>query len=302
MKTLLKTNLFFSCFTVLFCFGITALSHGQAVVSVDPVESASPGVGSQLTIRLKISNGKNVAGYEVGVNFDTSALRYVSGTNGNYLPSGAFFAPPQVSGSKVTLAATSVSGAARNSSGTLASVTFSVVAVKKSTLRLTGVLLSDSNANALSVSVRNGSVVESRGPKWDVNGDGRVNVLDLTRVATRLGSRDSSADTNGDGKVNVLDLVLVAQHLGETVGQTTLSVTVPPVTQPTVPQPPSVPQQPTPPAGMVLIPAGDFKMGSEDAEALPSEQPIHTVHVDAFYMDKYEVTNLDYKKFVLANP
>ena len=302
MKTLLKTNLFFSCFTVLLCFGITALSHGQAVVSVDPAESASPGVGSQLTIRLKISNGKNVAGYEVGVNFDTSAMRYVSGTNGSYLPSGAFFAPPQVSGGKVTLAATSVSGATRNSSGTLASVTFSVVAVKKSTLRLTGVLLSDSNANALSVSVRNGSVVESRGPKWDVNGDGRVNVLDLTRVATRLGSRDSGADTNGDGKVNVLDLVLVAQHLGETVGTTPPSVTVPPVPQPTVPQQPSVPQQPTPPAGMVLIPAGDFKMGSEDAEALPSEQPIHTVHVDAFYMDKYEVTNLDYKKFVLANP
>ncbi len=302
MKTLLKTNLFFSCFTVLLCFGITALSHGQAVVSVDPAENASPGVGSQLTIRLKISNGKNVAGYEVGVNFDTSALRYVSGTNGSYLPSGAFFAPPQVSGGKVTLAATSVSGAARNSSGTLARVTFSVVAVKKSTLRLTGVLLSDSNANALSVSVRNGSVVESRGPKWDVNGDGRVNVLDLTRVATRLGSRDSGADTNGDGTVNVLDLVLVAQHLGETVGQTTPSVTVPAVTQPAVPQPPSVPQQPTPPAGMVLIPAGEFEMGSEDAEAGNDEQPVHTVHVDAFYMDAYEVTNLDYKKFVLANP
>ena len=66
----------------------------------------------------------------------------------------------------------------------------------------------------LSVSVRNGSVVERRAAKWDVNGDGRVNVLDLTRVATRLGRRDASADTNGDGIVNVLDLVLVAQHLG----------------------------------------------------------------------------------------
>ena len=59
---------------------------------------------------------------------------------------------------------------------------------------------------------------------------------------------------------------------------------------------------PPPPEGMVLIPAGEFEMGSEDAEALPREQPVHTVHVDAFYMDAYEVTNLDYKKFVLANP
>ena len=58
----------------------------------------------------------------------------------------------------------------------------------------------------------------------------------------------------------------------------------------------------TVPEGMVLIPAGAFKMGSDAAEALPREQPVHTVHVDAFYMDKYEVTNLDYKRFVLANP
>ena len=300
MKTVLKPNLFFLCLTVLLCFGLTALSYGQAVVSVDPAESPSPGVGQQLTIRLHISNGRNVAGYEVGVNFDTSALRYVSGSNGSYLPSGAFFAPPQVSGGKVTLAATSVSGAARNSSGTLASVTFSVVAVKASTLRLTGVLLSDSNANSISVTSRNGTVVERRAAKWDVNGDGRVNVLDLTRVATRLGRRDASADTNGDGLVNVLDLVLVAQHLGETVGTTPPTVPVTPEPQPTVPQP-TVPQQPPAPEGMVLIPAGEFEMGSEDAEARPNEQPIHTVYIDAFYMDTHEVTNLDYKKFVLAN-
>ena len=80
MKTVLKPNLFFLCLTVLLCFGLTALSYGQAVVSVDPAESPSPGVGQQLTIRLHISNGRNVAGYEVGVNFDTSALRYVSGS------------------------------------------------------------------------------------------------------------------------------------------------------------------------------------------------------------------------------
>ena len=44
MKTLLKTNLFLSCLAVLLCFGITALSYGQAVVSVDPEwESPSPG-------------------------------------------------------------------------------------------------------------------------------------------------------------------------------------------------------------------------------------------------------------------
>ena len=33
-----------------------------------------------------------------------------------------------------------------------------------------------------------------------------------------------------------------------------------------------------------------------------SEKPVHTVYLDAFYMDVYEVTNAQYKKFVDANP
>ena len=60
--------------------------------------------------------------------------------------------------------------------------------------------------------------------------------------------------------------------------------------------------EPRPPEGMVLIPAGTFQMGSEDAEADKDEQPVHTVHLDAFYMDKYEVTNTQFKAFVDANP
>ena len=59
---------------------------------------------------------------------------------------------------------------------------------------------------------------------------------------------------------------------------------------------------PVAPAGMVLIPAGEFQMGSNDPEAHKDEQPVHRVYVDAFFMDEYEVTNLEYQKFVLANP
>lgn len=54
--------------------------------------------------------------------------------------------------------------------------------------------------------------------------------------------------------------------------------------------------------GMVLIPAGKFQMGSVDADADDDEKPVHTVSVDAFYMDTHEVTNAAYKAFVDANP
>jgi formylglycine-generating enzyme required for sulfatase activity len=46
---------------------------------------------------------------------------------------------------------------------------------------------------------------------------------------------------------------------------------------------------PHPPAGMVLIPAGNFTMGDAIGEA-DTATPTHTVFVSAFYMDKYEVT------------
>ena len=53
---------------------------------------------------------------------------------------------------------------------------------------------------------------------------------------------------------------------------------------------------------MELIPAGEFQMGSEKEKANDREKPAHTVYVDAFYMDKYPVTNAQYKMFLEANP
>ena len=49
-------------------------------------------------------------------------------------------------------------------------------------------------------------------------------------------------------------------------------------------------------ATMVLIPTGTFQMGSTTGDS--DEQPVHTVTLNAFYMDKYEVTNARYQKFV----
>jgi len=46
----------------------------------------------------------------------------------------------------------------------------------------------------------------------------------------------------------------------------------------------------SPPSEMVLIPAGSFLMGDEK----------QSVHVDAFYINKYPVTNAEYAKFVEA--
>ena len=47
---------------------------------------------------------------------------------------------------------------------------------------------------------------------------------------------------------------------------------------------------------MVLIPAGEFQMGSDDGER--DERPVHTLYLDAFYIDRYEVTVGEYKRFL----
>lgn len=54
------------------------------------------------------------------------------------------------------------------------------------------------------------------------------------------------------------------------------------------------------PEGMVWIPGGEFKQGAvpSDDMALEHEKPAHRVKVDGFFMDKTEVTNAEFKKFV----
>lgn len=51
---------------------------------------------------------------------------------------------------------------------------------------------------------------------------------------------------------------------------------------------------------MALIPAGSFQMGSDKGR--PNEKPVHRVSLKAFYIDKYETTNADYRAFVWATP
>ena len=54
------------------------------------------------------------------------------------------------------------------------------------------------------------------------------------------------------------------------------------------------------PPDMVLIPAGEFSMGDHHDVGNSDEKPVHTVYLDAYYMDKYEVTNAQYAAFLNA--
>jgi formylglycine-generating enzyme required for sulfatase activity len=49
-----------------------------------------------------------------------------------------------------------------------------------------------------------------------------------------------------------------------------------------------------PPPGMALVPAGEFEMGDPFDEGFDDELPLHTVHLSAYFIDGYEVTNAQY--------
>lgn len=51
-------------------------------------------------------------------------------------------------------------------------------------------------------------------------------------------------------------------------------------------------------AGMVFIPGGTYRMGSERHQ--PEERFTHIVRVDSFWIDRHEVTNAQFKQFVDA--
>jgi formylglycine-generating enzyme len=49
---------------------------------------------------------------------------------------------------------------------------------------------------------------------------------------------------------------------------------------------------------LVLVPAGSFMMGSRFDDSPRNERPVHTVHLDAYYIGPTPVTNLDYREFI----
>ena len=53
------------------------------------------------------------------------------------------------------------------------------------------------------------------------------------------------------------------------------------------------------PPGMILIPAGEFIMGKDNES--PDERPQRKVHLPAYYIDKYEVTNKEFAEVFPAH-
>ena len=165
----------------------------DAIISLTPSSVLSPAVGEQLTFNTDITGGQNVKDFLITLDYDKSALQLKSSIDGNYLANGV-----------------------GNGDGTLTQLTFEVLAVKASTIRLSGHLIAPNGLLYLPNFESAEVIVPLFG---DVNRDGVVNILDLVQVASSFGQpvpeEGNPADVNEDGIVNIVDLVKVAGALGD---------------------------------------------------------------------------------------
>lgn len=52
----------------------------------------------------------------------------------------------------------------------------------------------------------------------------------------------------------------------------------------------------------IRVPGGSFVMGDTFGEGIPNEQPVHTVHLDSFFIGKFSVTQTQWKTLMPENP
>ena len=190
-------------------------------------------VGDTATFRIDAEKVSDLAGWQFDLIFNPDVLEAVEVNEGDFLKKGdgnTFFQRGTIDNTVGKIAGLSSALISKNGvtgTGNLLSVVFSAKAVGSSELALRNFQLGSTNGEVVSAGVRHLTITVESHSTWDVNGDGRVDVLDLILVAQRLGetvAAHSEVDINDDGIVNILDLILVAQHMGESTASAAPSI------------------------------------------------------------------------------
>ena len=179
---------------------------------------------------------RNLTGWQCGISFDPNLLEAIEVTEGSFLSSDAtqtFFTEGSIDNENGLITGFNVlrlDGTGLDGSGPLLSIKFKAKKVGKVTFRPGDCTLGDSDGIELPSIVPSLEIeiIEElptpeedtfTGPKWDINMDGTINILDLIVVTKHFGEpiteNNQRADVNGDRVINILDLTIVASHLGE---------------------------------------------------------------------------------------
>ena len=195
--------------------GIEELKQSKLVLPKSPPAA----VGQTFTLNLNVNNVVHLAGWQLNLAFNPAVLKVLSVSEGDFLSkddTSTFFAAGQIdnaAGSISGLGGAIIGNRQVTGSGTLLSITFEAKAAGEGGLRVSEDRMGASNGNEIHYDVVTPSVMVIVEPTYDLNGDGEINILDLTLVAQNLGKDNPKAEANRDGVVDVFDLIAVAQRL-----------------------------------------------------------------------------------------
>ena len=200
--------------------GLAGMAVAETLVNV-PSSTQNVAKGETFTINVTIYPDTSIVGAQFDLSFNASLVSAESVTEGDLLSqdgAGTYFSPGIIDNSAGTI--TSVSGAITTSGVTVSSPgVFATIRMTAkmvdgtSRINLSNVIVGDINANAVSTTVNNGSIIIGS-LCGDLNGDGNVTTADaVIALEIAAGSRpfDAAADVNGDGIVTSLDALMILQ-------------------------------------------------------------------------------------------
>ena len=202
-------------------------SVSDAHVRIAPASKSVSLSAGAFTLNLTVADVTNLAAYQTDLTYDPAIVNVTAVDLGAFLGSTGRTAVPigptiDNTAGKVTFGAFSFgSPPAVSGAGTLATITFQPKIVGSTVLHLQTTGLSDPNGNAISVATEDGQV-QILNCFGDFNGDNKVDIFDLQRVAGHWNCRtgqacyDAQYDTEPDGDIDVFDLQRFAAAWGTT--------------------------------------------------------------------------------------
>ncbi len=212
---------------VLIKAGIKIDNANISSIIIDANETVSK--NDSFNVEIKIINIKDLAGYQMEIAYDPAILEAISVEEGDFLnkESKTYWISPNIdnkSGLITGIACAKLSKGGSNGDGTLANIKFKAKNIGTSYIKIQNIKLPDSKGKAIPVYISDIDVlVEEKSdnyPRWDINRDGKTDILDFVLIGQYFGERITSAyspnpDVNRDGIVDILDFVIIGQHFGE---------------------------------------------------------------------------------------
>ena len=191
------------------------------------------GVGNPFTFEIKALFIHNLVGWQCNIAFDADILEVVEVTEGDFLSqdgTATFFQEGTINNEIGVISGYNVlrlDGTGVNGSGTLLSIKFKAKKIGTAIFTSGNCHLGNSDGEEipsetprLEINIEEHAPLPEdevfTGPKWDVNRDGVINILDMILVSKNIGepvNEAPHADINGDGVISILDLVAVAGNM-----------------------------------------------------------------------------------------